>query len=431
MKILIVNTSDIYGGAARAAYRLHRSLLMADVDSQMLVQSKLSDDYTVLGPKSKVQKGLPKLRPKLDSLPVRFYKARSKTFFSPAWLPFSGMSESINALKPDLVHLHWICGGMMRIEVIAKIKAPIVWSLHDNWAFTGGCHVKWECGKYKDKCGCCPRLGSDRENDLSRKVWNRKNKVFSKLPNMIIVGLSGWMTNCAKESSLFRDNRVVNIPNPIDSDNYKPFHKKEARELLSLPHDKKLILFGAINAPNDINKGFKYLSQALSILDCDDVEMLVFGSSQPKEPQCFRHKAHYLGQLHDDVSLRVLYCAADVMVVPSLQENLSNAIMESLACGTPVVGFQVGGNPDMIDHKINGYLAKPFAPEDLARGIEWVLEEIDRSKNSNLNQEQNADFSFLSEIGRKAREKVMREFDSKVVAKRYLDLYETFLSVSP
>ncbi len=410
MKVLIINTNDIDGGAARAAYRLHRALLNRGIHSQMLVQNKSSDDYTVIGPTTKVQKAIGKLRPILDSLPVRWYKNRTKTLFSPAWLPFSNVVNKINEIKPDIVHLHWICGGMMRVEDICKIKVPIVWSLHDNWAFTGGCHIKWDCEKYKENCGACPRLGSDKQNDLSRKTWNRKQKVFSKLPNITIVGLSKWLAECAKESSLLGDKKIVNLPNPIDTSIFKPFDKEKARELWNLPANKKLILFGAVNATNDINKGFKELSEALRKLQYKDVELVVFGSSKPQNAPDFGFKTHYMGHLYDDVSLIALYSSADVVIVPSLQENLSNVIMESLACGTPVVAFDVGGNSDLIDHKMNGYLAKPFDTADLAFGIEWVL---------------NAD--NYEELCRNAREKIVREFDSRIVAKKYINLYEEVL----
>jgi glycosyltransferase involved in cell wall biosynthesis len=270
-------------------------------------------------------------------------------------------------------------------------------------------------------------LGSKKSNDLSHKIFTRKRRVFSKIENLTVVGLSRWLAEEARSSTLFASRRVVNLPNPIDTNVFAPYKQSLARELLCLPKDKKLVCFGAMSA-SDPRKGFKELSAALSMLDHNDIELMVFGGSQPKEPQGFRNKAYYLGQLHDDVSLRVLYSAADVMVVPSLQDNLSNVIMEALACGIPVVGYQIGGNPDMIDHKINGYLAKPFYPKDLARGIEWVLENSDRSVSSNFNREQAANFSFLPEIGRNAREKVMREFDSQVVTIRYLQLYEEILS---
>ena len=409
MKILIVNTSDIQGGAARAAYRLHRSLLAQGVDSNMLVQSKSSDDFTVFGPQTIFQKATAKMRPTLDSIPVRRYPERTRTLFSPSWVPFPCQVDKINALNPDVVHLHWIGGGMMRIEDLAKIKAPLVWSLHDNWAFTGGCHIMWECERYKESCGECPRLASKNENDLSRKVWLRKQKTFAKLPAMKIIGVSNWLVDCAKQSSLFKYHDVVCLPNPINTEIYSPFEKAQARALLNLPQDKKLIAFGAMSATSDINKGFKELAHALEHLPIE-YELVVFGSSEPQNPQGFKQKTHYLGHLHDDISLRVLYSAADVMVVPSLQEAFGQTASESMACGTPVVGFGSTGLLDIVDHKVNGYLAKSFNTQDLENGISWVLQ------HENPRQ-----------LAQAAREKVLRSFDSGVVTKKYIRHYSQLI----
>jgi glycosyltransferase involved in cell wall biosynthesis len=253
-------------------------------------------------------------------------------------------------------------------------------------------------------------LGSNKPKDLSAKIWQRKQASFTKISNLTIVGLSQWLANEAKASSLFQQTPVVNLPNPIDTALFSPFDKQQARNLFNLPQDKKLVLFGAMGATSDPRKGFKELAQALEQLDSDNTELVVFGSSQPKTPQGFKQKAHYLGHLHDDVSMRVLYSAADVMVVPSLQENLSNAIMESLACGTPVVGFDIGGNADLIEHQQTGYLAKPFDVADLAAGIDWVL----NAPNYN-------------ELCQNAREKVLREFDSILIAKKYISLYQSLI----
>lgn len=412
MKILIVNTFDILGGAARSAYRLHKSLLSAGIDSKMLVQTKKSDDYTVISVygSSKIGKAFSLIRPTLDQIPLNFYKNRIKTPFSPAWLPFSKVIEKIKEINPDIVHLHWIAGGMIRIEDLAKINKPIVWTLHDNWAFTGGCHIKWSCERYTNSCGACPVLGSDKKYDLSKKVWIRKNKILKKI-NMVIVCPSKWLHDCSKKSSLLKDKRHKIIPNPIDADLFKPIDESISRKIWNLPQDKKLIAFGAISPTSDINKGFKELKEALyKIADKKNIELVVFGSSKPKNPPDVGFKIHYLGHLHDDISLIILYNAVDVMVVPSLQENLSNTIMESLACGTPVVAFNVGGNSDMIEHLKNGYLAKPFDIDDLRIGIEWVLNTAN-----------------YDELCKNAREKVLREFDSKIVAKKYIELYEEVL----
>lgn len=408
MKILHVNTSDIQGGAARAAYRLHRALLDEGVDSQMLVQNKSSDDHTVIGLTTKLQKGLGKIRPILDALPTQRYKNKTATLFSANWLPFSGILQRINALQPDIVHLHWICGGMMRIEDLAKIKAPIVWSLHDMWAFTGGCHYNEHCKNYQQHCGQCKVLNSTRQRDLSQTIFKRKQTSYNKINDKLtIIGLSQWLANSAANSTLFKNTNVINLPNPIDTKTFAPIDKRTARTLLNLPQDKKLILFGAMSATSDPRKGFQELSQALLQLP-PQWELVVFGSSQPKTTQNFKQTTHYLGHMHDNVSLRLLYSAADVMVVPSLQENLSNAIMESLACATPVVAFDIGGNIDMVDHKRNGYLAEPFDPKDLARGIKFVI-------NSN-------EYETLST---NAHQKVLINFNASSVVRHYISLYQS------
>jgi len=425
MKILIVNTTDISGGAARAAYRLFKALQNEGIIVYMLVQRKFSDDYKVLSPNSKIDKFFNLLRPTIDQLPVKFYKNRTKTLFSPSWIGNKKILKMIKDINPDIVHLHWINGGMIKIEDLTKINKPLVWSLHDNFAFTGGCHIKWECENYRQNCGNCPRLGSNIKYDLSRWVWNRKNKVFKQLNNLTIVGLSRWVNECSKESSLLKDKKHINLPNPIDIDIFKPFDKEKSRELWNLPKNKKLILFGAMSATSDINKGFKELSEALQLLKTEYIEFVVFGSTEPQNPPKFNFKTHYIGRLNDDVSLVTLYSAVDVMIVPSLQENLSNAIMESLSCTTPVVGFDIGGNSDMIEHKINGYLAKPFEAQDLANGIEWVL---DSDSERRVIVESDGDsISRYEWLCKNAREKVLKEFDSRVVAKKYIELYEEIL----
>lgn len=411
MKILHVNTSDTYGGAARATYRLHRALLAENIDSKMLVQKKTSDDDTVIAPTSKFEKGINLLRPTLDNLPLQQYKNRTQSLFSPAWLPFSQIPKKIAQINPDIVHLHWIAGAMMSVKDIAKINKPIVWSLHDMWAFTGGEHIDEYQQHYLEKCGDSKVLNSKKGNDLSRKGWEHKRKVYTQIEDMVIIGLSQWMHQSAKSSSLLKDKNHIQLPNPIDTNAFAPFNKLEARRLFNLPTDKKLILFGAMNATSDPNKGFEHIFSALKAASLENTELVIFGSSQPTTLLSFKQPVHYLGQLYDDVSLRVLYSAADVMVVPSLQENLSNAIMESLACSTPVVAFDIGGNSDMIEHINNGYLAQPFDTEDLANGIAWVL---------------NA--ASYQQLCHNARDKVLTHFDSQIVAKRYIALYKEILA---
>jgi len=414
MKILLVNTSDIQGGAARAAYRLHKSLLAQNIESQMLVQNKSSDDFTVKTiANTKLQKFTDKLRPYLNNIPLKFYKKRNKILFSTSIFGSKTVIDKINECNPDIVHLHWICGGMLKIEDLSKIKVPIIWSMHDDFAFTGGCHIKWQCEGYKNNCGNCEVLKSNKEKDLSRWVWHRKNKTFLKMNNLIINGLSKWIMNCSKESSLLKNKKHVNLPNPLDTNIYKSFNKKNSRELWNLPKDKKLVLFGAMDAVSDINKGFRELSEAIKKLDKNNnIELVVFGSNKPRNEPDFRFKVHYLGHLHDDVSLVILYSAVDVMIVPSLQEAFGQTAIESMACETPVVAFATSGLLDIVDHQKNGYLAKPFDTIDLKDGIEWII---------------NLDVEKYNKLCKNAREKVLKEFDSVVVANKYIKLYQDIL----
>ncbi|MDV5037639.1 glycosyltransferase family 4 protein [Vibrio diabolicus] len=411
MKVLIVNASDINGGAARAAYRLHQSLIASNIDSNMLVQKKFSDDFTVLGPETKLEKSVNVCKYTIDIFPTRFYKNKKSTPFSPAWLPSKKLIRQINSLNPDIVHLHWTNAGMIKIEDLESINAPIIWSLHDMWAFTGGCHYDENCAAFKNSCGSCPVLNSGTEVDLSRRIFNRKKKIYSKINNLTIVGLSKWLENCVRESSLLRDKRIINLPNPIDINLYKPFEKTVARDLWNLPKDKKLVLFGAMGATSDPRKGFKELKSALRKITITDVEFVIFGASKPANSADLGVKAHFVGSLNDDISLVSLYSAVDVMVVPSLQENLSNAIMESLSCGTPVVAFDIGGNSDLVEHKNNGYLAQSFDTKDLANGIEWVLH----------NEE-------YQDVCASARQKVIEEFSSNIVSQKYIELYRSIIA---
>jgi len=232
--------------------------------------------------------------------------------------------------------------------------------------------------------------------------------------DLTIVTPSSWLCKCAKKSSLFYKTRVEIIPNGIDLNRFKPIDKNIARDILCLPKDKKLMLFGAAGALNNQNKGFHLLKEALkniSYKENKNIELLIFGSSKPRDEENLGFKTNYLGRLNDEMSLALVYSAADVMIVPSMQEAFGQTASESLACGTPVVAFGNTGLLDIVDHKENGYLAKPFNTTDLANGIEWVLEDKVRWKKLSQN----------------ARKKVVNEFDITKVTNRYMDLYKDIL----
>ncbi len=410
MNILLASSHDIEGGAARAAYRLHQGLQQIGVSSQMLVQAKTSGDSSIVAPKTQVEQGIAKARLTFDALPLKRYQHRQATTFSVQWLP-ENIAKRINQLNPDLVNLHWINDAFVQIESIAKLNRPIVWSLHDMWAFTGGCHYTEECDRYTQSCGSCPQLQSPKVQDLSRSVWQRKAKAW-KSTNLTIVALSQWLANCARSSSLFRQSRIEVIPNGLDITRYRPIAQSFAREVLGLPQDKHLALFGAMAATSDRRKGFHLLQPALQSLAqsgwSDSLELVVFGADRPQHPPEFGMKVHYLGSFRDDLSLALLYSAADVFILPSIQENLANTIMEAMACGTPCVAFEIGGMPDLIEHQKTGYLAQPYWIDDLALGIAWTIEDRDRQHR----------------LSGRCREKVEQEFTQARQAERYQALFE-------
>lgn len=414
MKVLLLNTNDIQGGAARAAHRLHQGLLEIGVDSQMLVQRKNStDDRTIIAPSNTVEKVLAKIKPTLDSLPLSLYKKRSKDSFSTQWC-FDIVGSKVTQIAPDIINLHWINFGFLQIESIAKLNRPVVWTLHDMWSFTGGCHYADECDRYKKSCGACPQLGSQRTDDLSQWIWQRKAKAWKDL-NLMIVTPSQWLADCVRASSLLKNASIKVIPNGIDIQCFKPVEQKEARNLLNLPQEKQLILFGSISATSNRRKGFHLLELALKKLSqsawLDRVELVVFGASEENEPIDLGLKIHYLGNISDDNSLSLVYSAVDVFVAPSIQDNLPNTVVESLACGTPCVSFNIGGMPDMIEHKNNGYLANQFDTEDLANGIAWILEDKER----------------MVKLREQSRQKAVENFSQEIQANRYLSLYNSLL----
>lgn len=407
MKVLLVNTDDGKGGAARAAYRLHQGFQSIGTDSKILVQYKTSNDPNILGPESFFERQFSKALPRINYLPIKYYHNFVGTQWSPQLFP-NKITKRINKITPEVVHFHWICEGFIPITEVKKIKKTIFWTLHDMWAFTGGCHYNETCEKYQQQCGSCPQLGSSKENDLSHMVWKKKQKCWSDL-NFTVITPSKWLAKCAKKSSLFQDKTIKVIPNGLNIEEYKPAEKKMARKELGLPADKKLVLFGAINSTVDKRKGFQYLKPALKQLSKDlNLELVVFGNSKSNTKKEFEIPVHYTGHVPDK-KLALLYSAVDVFVAPSVQDNLPNTVMEALACGTPTVAFNIGGMPDMIEFQKNGYLAKPFEPEDFAKGIEWIVENEERHRKLCLN----------------ARAKVEKEFDLKNIVEKYSELYDS------
>jgi glycosyltransferase involved in cell wall biosynthesis len=399
---LLVNASDT-GGSATATKRIHHGLRRIGVDSRMLVQQKSTDDPTIVGPESTTGRAWSLARPHVDMLPLRLY-GRSDGF-AVNWLPERKL-DWIREIDPDVVHLNWVWRGALSIRTIGRLDRPVVWRLPDMAALTGGCHYAYGCDRFEDRCGSCPQLGSDTDLDLSRLTWHRKAHHWEDL-DLTIVTPSTWLAEQAQRSSLFDDKRIEVIPNALDTETYRPRDPDLGREFFELPEDKRLVLFGAVDPMDDHRKGADLLQEALQSLsgELEDVELVVFGATEPSDPPDFGFPTHYVGYLHDDPSLVLLYSTADVMVVPSRYEGFGQTASESLACGTPVVAFDATGPSDIVDHKETGWLAEAYEPAELANGIEWVLDVADQTLLST------------------SRDYAVKRFEQSKVAREYLKLY--------
>jgi glycosyltransferase involved in cell wall biosynthesis len=348
----------------------------------MLVGQKAVDDgtvHSVVKKKTDRMKGF--LRSYLNSLPPRLYRRRSDATFSASCMGLARLYQHPMVRSADVVCLHWVAGGFLRPRDLVRIGKPVVWRLSDMWPFTGGCHYSGGCERYEDSCGKCPQLGSASVADLSRWNWRRKRAAWECM-DLTVVAPSRWIADCAQRSSLFRGRRIERIATGVDLARYRPLDRDLARKSFGFPPDKKLILFGALAATSDRRKGFDHLQAAVrrfgGSIRTADYHLVVFGGASDPPDGDIGIPATYVGRLHDDISLALLYSAGDVLVLPAIEDNLPNVAIEAIACGTPVVAFKIGGMPDIVEHRRNGYLAPPFDTDDLARGIEWVLVDDDR-----------------------------------------------------
>lgn len=411
MKVCLLNTFDRQGGAARACLRLYRGLRGAGADATLLVREKSDGDASIRAAGG-VSAG--RIRDLLDYLPLKLYPHRQPHNFSRARMP-SRICAELNRLSPDIVHLHWIPQGLVSIEALAGFQPPIVWTLHDSWPFTGGCHLPGECRHFEEKCGRCPVLGSDRQDDLSLRVWERKRRKYP-LSRMTIVAPSRWMADRAQASSLLQGCPVEVIPNGVDTEMYSPGDRNAARNALDLPQDRKIILFGAKNAYTDHNKGGDLLNSALGHLPPEVkscTTLVVFGDAPGKAPRLMDVPIIERGVIEDEATLVDLYRSADLLVLPSRQENLPNMLSEAMSCAVACAAFAVGGIPEQLIHRETGVVAKACEPEALAAEITAVL------KDTALN--------LL--LAQNAREHIVKKFALERVVHRHLELYQRISEV--
>jgi glycosyltransferase involved in cell wall biosynthesis len=398
------------GGAAIAASRLMKALNKHGAKTKMLVRDKQTDDENVIS----VNRSW--LKRKINF--VRFTFERLIIFISNGFnyqnlfavsIANTGTNISKHPLvrDADIIHLHWINQGFLSLKDIRqliKTGKPIIWTMHDMWAATGICHYAHDCNKYQDKCQTCFFLRSSGYKDLSPKVFNNKKMLFKGSP-ITLVACSKWLSGKAQTSAFLQRMSVLSIPNPIDTSVFFPDDVIRCRKELDLPMDKKLLLFGAVNVA-DKRKGIDYLVEAANLIKNQDMEIVIFGQAKQEITELFPFPIHFMGYMREEKQVVKLYNAVDAYVIPSLEDNLPNTIMESLACGTPCIGFNSGGIPEMIDHKINGYIAEYKSSEDLAKGICWTLFETD-----------------YEQLSQNARRKAVECYSEEVVAEQYMEKY--------
>lgn len=417
MKILHVNTNDIEGGAARAANRLHKGLLQKNIYSRMVVNNKKTDDFTVITLNTnKLERIKTKIRLFLDEKLKSIYFKRLKVTWSCNLFCNKSLVNFINKSNFDIVHFHWINASMLSIKDIKKINKPIVWTMHDMWPFTGGCHYSDNCVLYKEDCNKCKQLSNKKDTFLSGYILKEKYSSYKK-KSIVYVTPSEWLEKCSKESFLLKNSNIKVIPNGIDLKIFKKLDKNFCKKILNLDLSKKYILFGAMTSISDKRKGYDLLKRALSFfkekfyLKDKDIVLLVFGANKPQNNENLPFDINYLGQISDDITLNIIYNSADVFIAPSREDNLPNTIVEALSCGVPCVAFNVGGMIDLIEHKNNGYLAEPFNIEDLAEGINFVLEDENRWNNLSEN----------------ALNKAQKDYNINDISDKYIDLYKKIL----
>jgi len=420
LKVVHINTYDGNGGAGRACLRLNRALLAENIDSKIIVHYQFGKNPLVLTfNTTAVQKAYTAATIILERiLAKRILKPGKRTPFSFTWFGRSVIHHP-DVIAADVIHLHWVNHSFLNpshLAELAKLNKPIVWTFHDSNAFTGGCHVRYTCDHFVRQCGYCPVLKKAGADDASHKIWQQKHKAYQQL-GFNVVAPSSWMLSSVLLSSLMQNKPALQIPNTLETDVFKPANKALAKKELGLPENKFIFLTGFMPSRKDMHKGTSYLLESLELLKerlgikAEQIELVVFGNRNAKDVPDFSFKTTFLGTINDDAKLAMCYAAADAFLIPSLEDNLPYTVMESLACGTPVVAFTTGGIPDMVEHLHNGYLAEYRSAKSFADGMEWV---INHEAPTILQQH--------------ARQAVMTKFAEPVIAQKHIELYNQLVN---
>jgi glycosyltransferase involved in cell wall biosynthesis len=414
MKISVVSDTDINGGAARAAHRLHLGLRALGVDSEMLVRRKIGNSpevhLLVPGIAAKIAS---RLRYLLNRGAVNRY--RSSWPVQPENFSLAGGRVRPDWTKvlheTDVVNLNWVAESFdfgLLYKALTE-NQRIVWTLHDMYAFTGGCHYTGGCSRFKQACGACPTLGSDQEQDISAIGHSKKLEALNLFSDdqLTVVTPSRWLDGQSRSSSLLgRFNHRI-IPYGIDTNCFRPKDRRSIRTKFGIAKNEKVLLMLALSGSSR-RKGSDLLQAAIAqIAERDSLCLLCVGS----EVDWPGIRTINLGEIKNDEQLSEAYVAADVMVAPSREDNMPLTVLESMACGTPVVAFNIGGMPDMIEPGRNGLLAVPEDSDDLARCIERLLVHPELSDKMRV----------------RCREVAVQRYPLELQSTAYLQLFESLL----
>ncbi|MFM1913487.1 MAG: Spore coat protein [Bacteroidota bacterium] len=399
MKVTIISYSDSKGGAGIAASRQFHALKKNGIDAKLLV---IDNFYTYSIPIAK--NFFDKIRSKLFFIMERLFflpneKSKEVRFkFNNSYFGFD-LHNHPAVLEADIIHLHWINFGTISYKSLEKLlnsKKSIFHTLHDSWIFTGGCHLPGECTNFINECGNCQFLKQPNEKDISNFNWKNKKKIIlnSKIK---FIACSNWIKNKALKSSILVNKEIFTLGNPINTELYKNSNQTK-------PINRLLFISSNIL---DEKKGFNYLVEALNHLEDKKFELVLIGKNSTKTSFSNENIKLLTHEFIPSEDLIEFYASSSVLIFPSLEDNLPNTIMESMACGTPVVAFKTGGIPEMIDHKINGYLANYKDSNDLAKGIQYLLE---------------------NDLSYQARKKIEENFSEKVIAEKLIKLYQSTLN---
>lgn len=415
MKVLLINTNDSGGGAAIACNRLSDALNHQGVDVRTLVMNRNSNRSNVAQFKDgKFQKHIAFLRFAFERLFFLFHeKDKSVRFaFSPANFG-TDITKHPWVKDSDIIHIHWINAGFLSLKSLEKLlqsNKTIVWTLHDMWLFSGGCHYAGSCRNFELECGNCHFLKKPNTKDLSWKIWKRKSNFMPK-QMMNVVTCSRWLGKEAKASSLLKNANITSIPNPISLNMFKPANRADLKRKYNIEENKFVLLFGAANI-NDKRKGLHLLVEALALLkkkkfDHNRLKIVVFGKFKDFDEASLAFDVLSLGQIKNAETMAEVYSMSDVFVLPSLEDNLPNTVMESMACGTPVIAYNIGGIPEMVEDEKIGIVVDEVSPNALSEAIFTAVTEAN-----------------IQQWCKNARAKVEEEYNYKSVATKYIDFYQ-------